>query len=681
MLDYYRRFLFGRVARRAITALGSIVRARRSGTLGRDLPTSPAPVLDCNSPLPVRGTGCGASTRYALLSYITYPFRLPSGDPRLKEFSNVGIARSIVRVLREMGYKVDVIEWTDNSWSPTRLYDLFIGHGGCNFQRIAHLLPSRTVKIYFSTGRYWREHNDLEEARFRDLERRRGIRLSRDRRIEFSEEEANTLANGIICLGNGDVADSYRKFPLVISLNSAAVFDPRPDFVHKDFYEARRHFLFFAGPGNVHKGLDLVLEAFAGSDAELHICQVIKPDFRAAYRRELQDLPNIHLHGPVLFRGEKHYELVDRCAFAISASCSEGSPGAMIECIHQGLIPVVSRHTGIDVSDFGIVLEPCTIQGIRDIIHSLRQRPPEWCAEMSARARAAALRDFSEATFLKNLRMAIERITEYAHARTRPPANPFFVDSARNVSRGHDALGRLTLTSDRPHFRDGCGICEVPLERWQEAQEYEATMWMTGAGLRATEDRNREHAKGFDDYRAIRGLTFRNAIELGCGPFTNMIPILRNASCRRITLLDPLIDQYLTHPHCAYPKKRLAGSRRWKVRTVSSPIEEYHTDERYDLVVIINVLEHCYLASAVFNKVLSLTAPGGIVVFHDKLVPVNAIRELAVVVYDAGHPLRVPEEAILSFLNRHFEPLYTHRTAVVGDVYSYDALYFIGRKR
>lgn len=370
----------------------------------------PTPIYDIGEPLPRGHLKVTGQPRRALLSYITMPFRLSPDDPRGLQFSNLGIARSIVRALNELGYIVDIVEYTNTKFLPHRHYDLFVGHGGYNFERIAHNLWPDTVKIYFSTGCYWRFHNERELARFADLKRRRGVSLRPDRLITASEEWANGNTNGIICLGNEFVTATYSKFPIVLNLNNAAYPDDHYDIAIKDFAFARQNFLFFAGAGNVHKGLDRLLEVFPRVNAHLWICQDIRPDFYEVYEHELEDYPNIHLVRSVPMRSAQFYYLVDRCAFMIHLSCAEGQPGTVVECMHQGLIPIVSRESNIDTSDYGITLNTSSIEEITEVVQNLLQRPPEWCEEMSWRTRRIAVMEFSEAAFLENMRNAIQYI-------------------------------------------------------------------------------------------------------------------------------------------------------------------------------------------------------------------------------------------------------------------------------
>ncbi len=84
----------------------------------------------------------------ALLSYLVYPFTIPRDDPRFIRHINIWHAIEFVRTLNQMGYRVDAMDYRDQDFSPTRSYDVFIGHAGINFEKIAARLPANTRKIY-----------------------------------------------------------------------------------------------------------------------------------------------------------------------------------------------------------------------------------------------------------------------------------------------------------------------------------------------------------------------------------------------------------------------------------------------------------------------------------------------------------------------------------------------------
>lgn len=354
----------------------------------------------------------GSPAKRALLSYLVSPL-LPPRDKRDRTvFSNLGIAQQIPQALNELGYTVDIIQFDSKGWKLSKRYDLFIGHGGVNFEDLLCQLPKESVRIYFSTGIYWKEMNIREARRLFDLALRRGYLLLPDRTIRHSEERATRDSDGIICLGNTGATDSYRDFPLVIGINNAAYPVTWSDWKTKDFAKGRQHFLFFSGGGNVHKGLDLIVEAFVGTDLHLHICQRISEDFASAYSRELREYPHIHVYGPVIMRSPQFESLAQLCNWVISATCAEGQPGAIIECMGHGLIPVLPESANIDLDDFGIRLQECTIGHIRETALETAQMSISECKKRSQLTLDTVRLAYTPERFNRSLKAAVQRIVD-----------------------------------------------------------------------------------------------------------------------------------------------------------------------------------------------------------------------------------------------------------------------------
>jgi len=630
-------------------------------------------------------------TKRALLSYIVHPFSIPRDDPRFLRHTNISHSKEIVRILNQLGYIVDVVDYRDTGFLPRKRYDLFIGHGGINFERIAQRLPDSAAKIYFSTGCYWKFHNEQELARFAALRERRGVDLPPDRLIRNSEEGALLAADGIIGVGNGFTRQTYAAFSPVIMLNSTVLVDDMDEGHDKEFDEGKANFLYFAGAGPVHKGLDLLLEAFVGLDQHLWICSGIDQRFAEVYSDELHNCSNVHLIGWIQPRSGRFYELMNTCNWVILPSCSEGQAHSVVECMNQGLIPLVSRACGVDVDNYGVIVDPCTIEEISTVVSMLASYSAAQCREMSVRARKAAASDFSESAFADDMTNAIQHIIaqrasqELASRKARPSqgltARPFSVDEDGNVLTGREAAMQVQAKNDMRYLQREQGVIEIDMDRWTEAQRYERRTWMEGAGLNAREDRNTEHEEHFENYAAIQGRYFGNAIEIGCGPFTNMIRILKHVRCGKVTLLDPLIEHYLSHPHCTYKRKRLGGWFGNRVQTVGEPIESSSSHEVYDLVVVINVLEHCFSVAQFCERLISLTAPNGILVFHDKLIPASVLQSFVRNIYDAGHPLRVADSLILEFLSANYGEIFRKYVPIPSAVGTFDSVYFIGQKR
>ena len=251
----------------------------------------------------------------------------------------------------------------------------------------------------------------------------------------------------------------------------------------------------------------------------------------------------------------------------------------------------------------------------------------------------------------------------------------YFIDETTQKYIGTQAEDRLSVTSDLQYLGEN-GITAVSPERWQQAQRYERRTWLE-LNSGASDDRNCEHAERFGEYEALKGKSFNCAIELGCGMFTNARLILPLIKARELHLLDPLLAKYIDLPGCAYPD--IAQMTRTTF-TVSS-IEDYQAVYTFDLVIMINVLEHCQDAQKVFDKILEITAPGGTFVFSEPVWPIEAIQDKALNEYDAGHPLRVSNQFVVDFLMENFNPVYVHDFYGLYEQAERQDIYFIGRRK
>lgn len=290
-----------------------------------------------------------------------------------------------------------------------------------------------------------------------------------------------------------------------------------------------------------------------------------------------------------------------------------------------------------------------------------------------------------------------------------------FVDENLRFSTGEDARLQVARVNDLAYLQEGRGVVQVPRGRWEVAQTYERNTWLSAAA-HAVDDRNEEHASAFLDYQTLRGQRFTRAIEVGCGPFTNLRMIARSAVVDSCVLLDPLLESYLDHRHCTFRDhflrvrtRRLDSTlgqslvgrairrvlrRTWPralavgvpvERLIPAPVEELQPIGDFDLVVMINVIEHCFDAERVFEALLRLCRPGCTLVFHDRLFdPQSLLAELQMR-FDAGHPLRVSGQMIETFLARNFETRFERYLDVADAFGTIDlarrGLYYIGQRR
>lgn len=290
-----------------------------------------------------------------------------------------------------------------------------------------------------------------------------------------------------------------------------------------------------------------------------------------------------------------------------------------------------------------------------------------------------------------------------------------FIDRDVRVFEGDEAAARIAEHNDRRFFQEGRGVARVDQDRWVEAQTYERKTWLE-RNRSVLDDRNRTHLARFFGYEAVAGRHFHRAIELGCGPFTNLRLILEVATADQVHLLDPLVRDYLEHPLCRYRGGRLGGLgarlgvdalialrnprlalaeaatalrigglRGRPVELEASSIEDFRTSHRFDLVVMINVIEHCRDLDAVFAKIDELLLPGGTFVFHDAFMSPAGVRATIEDVFDAGHPIRVQRSVVDAFLEPRFDVEFRSEFRDVeefgGREFDTTSLFYIGRRK
>lgn len=234
-------------------------------------------------------------------------------------------------------------------------------------------------------------------------------------------------------------------------------------------------------------------------------------------------------------------------------------------------------------------------------------------------------------------------------------SEPIFVASPVEVYQGEAAVEHLQTTNDSQYASED-GVMVVSDTRWLKAQEYERQTWMQ-YNPQATQDRNSEHAGHFDQYRALPE-KLGDVVELGCGPFTNARYVLQgNRWIHTITLVDPLLNTYLGHPHCAYTDHAALG-----ITLINNTIEDWQPAQQYDTAIMVNVIAHCRNGYKVLDKLWDILKPGGMVVFHENPREYDPLQH-----YDVGHPIAPKASVLEAFIGR-FEPLYRN------------GWYFIGRK-
>jgi glycosyltransferase involved in cell wall biosynthesis len=353
----------------------------------------------------------GPSRGNVLFSYINAPFLLKPGEPMPTSHTHYWESWQMAHAFLELGYTVDVINYTNHAFLPGKDYSFFVD-ARRNLERLAPLLNSECVKIMHIDTSHILFHNAGEALRLLALQERKGVTLQ-PRRFEMPNlgiEHADCAT----MMGNEFTSATYRyaNKPIYCLPISTPVLYPWHD--EKDYEACRKHFIWFGSGGMAHKGLDLVLDVFAAMpEYHLTICGPVEQekDFERAYYKELYETRNIRTVGWIDVASPEFIEIANTSIGLIYPSCSEGQCGGVVTCLHAGLIPIVSRESGVDVSaDFGVYLESCSLEEIKDAVLKISSLPAQQLQRMARKAWEYARTNHTKERFAEEYRKAIAKI-------------------------------------------------------------------------------------------------------------------------------------------------------------------------------------------------------------------------------------------------------------------------------
>jgi glycosyltransferase involved in cell wall biosynthesis len=336
--------------------------------------------------------------RRALILYRALPFHLASNHPVYSYHQSMIQSKLIAESLDHLSFRVDVADF-HSGFEPRTDYDLVICHNSSEDPTKKEYRGAK--KIYLATGTEHRTHNLRQQSRLEAFEKRQG---HHDILLQWDEETMpwTEKADAIFCFGNEAVAETWRERfgdPVMPFENTSL--KTLPD-LKRNWNEEKKHFLFLGSAQQLAKGLDLLLEAFSQCpDLHLHVCGHYLKDkaFCKVYEKILFDSPNIHSHGWVDVTSDKFFKMAANCAFTISSSCAEGSPGSITNCMRLGMIPLLSREAGISAGNGVVLLADLSIPGIIASITTISGADRDRLKDLSDSATQRARSDFSESAF------------------------------------------------------------------------------------------------------------------------------------------------------------------------------------------------------------------------------------------------------------------------------------------
>ena len=354
-------------------------------------------------------------TRNALVSYITDSFRNEINLSHTNSFESMEIGKAI----NEARFNVDIADYDYEGIIDYSRYDLIFGFGEPLINSF-YKRGKKIITVYYGTGMHINTQNINTLNRVTEVFNKKGVWLPGSGRIvDKSWSIQTTLVDAMILLGNEEVTKTYshyfkgKIYNIPASIYKITIYEEI--IASKDFNKAKTHFLWFGSSGMIHKGLDLLLEIFSKrEDINLHICGPLEgePEFKQTYNNELLKMVNIHYHGFVSLNSSLFKELLQKCAFVVFPSCSEGgSPSVLNVCGNGGLIPLLSKEASIDTGDFGFVFDKINIESIQFTIDQALHLTDKEIKERSIKCYEVISKKHSQTNYASELRKCINEIS------------------------------------------------------------------------------------------------------------------------------------------------------------------------------------------------------------------------------------------------------------------------------
>lgn len=343
-----------------------------------------------------------------LLMYVTLPFISDNNDSFHQAYWQ---QRKLAKAISIRGYNVDVIDYNNSSIKLRNNYDLVIDLiPGVNPVFRKNMNPGCKTIAYL-TGSNATFQNAAEKRRIEDLYRRRGVRVKPRRQSPYLTKAIENYS-ACFMIGNEYNWRTYDEFNLGEPYFIKNTGFDTPYRFNEDKKD-KKSFLYFGSSGQVHKGLDLLLEIFSEKDfpCELYVCGAFKDeqDFEEVYRRELYECKNIHAVGFVDINSKLFEETVARCVFSILPSCSEANAGAILTTMSAGLISICSFESGFE-DDEVIHLDNCRVETIRKTVLEYSSKDIEWIKKESKRQYDIIQERYSKECFLKSVNEALDAV-------------------------------------------------------------------------------------------------------------------------------------------------------------------------------------------------------------------------------------------------------------------------------
>lgn len=319
-------------------------------------------------------------------------------------------ANQMIHYFIQRGFCVDVVKSHKDDISYKKInqkhYDVVIGFGPLYIQYcIEHDVP---LRVAFFTENNPVVVNEKYNERIEYFQKRHpniDFKCS-SRRMDFYTEEIFHLSDAAIIMQAGKNVKSFKEIyhDKLWCINSNSLVNPIYTFNESELPEIVKsslsNYLWFGSRGFIHKGLDILLDAFGKLPYLRLDCYGIFRDEIPLFNK-LKSANTANCGLVDVLSQEYINEVIYKHNFALLISCSEGMSTAVATCIMHGIIPIITRDCGFEETDCIIQIDDYSVDSIVEIIKYTQTLSIEQIVSMRSRCHEYAKKQFTLENFDK----------------------------------------------------------------------------------------------------------------------------------------------------------------------------------------------------------------------------------------------------------------------------------------
>ncbi|MCA3957911.1 glycosyltransferase [Vibrio vulnificus] len=309
----------------------------------------------------------------ALVIYLNNQFLTNNGTNDFH--TSVDESTVIINSLIDHGYIVDVVDvFCDADIVFKKIkhikYDLIFGFGEL-FDKLSDIKNNHANNVLYCTENHPDFSLSQELERCENYFHRHGRRVKLKRSGRFYSRLSFKGASRVISLADKSNFESFGVKTDIDEIYPTGLYNKKFS-IEKKLQTKGRNFVWFGSSGAIHKGLDLLVEAFEKltGDYKLYICGV---DCKELDILKYSSKNIINL-GRVNVKSESFLDIVYSCQYIILPSCSEGFSTSITTGMLHGLKPIITKDIGMNrLSDLAIFLEKkdLSVKGLKNRIESI----------------------------------------------------------------------------------------------------------------------------------------------------------------------------------------------------------------------------------------------------------------------------------------------------------------------